>query len=108
MPKLNDYKRCECCRGKKTILSLGGMTKKCTACKGVGHVDAAKDVVSVTAEESAVIVKRVSAPKKRVVKRDIGKLDKRSKAYRDSVSVEKESVVVNDEPQNLELFDKTA
>lgn len=30
--------RCECCRGCKTIVGLGGMIKSCDACLGVGHV----------------------------------------------------------------------
>lgn len=30
--------RCECCRGCKTVIGLGGMIKSCDACLGVGHV----------------------------------------------------------------------
>ena len=30
--------RCPACRGTKNIGGLGGMTKKCMACKGIGHV----------------------------------------------------------------------
>ena len=28
--------RCDCCTGKKTIVGLGNIAKKCPACKGVG------------------------------------------------------------------------
>ena len=30
--------RCDCCIGKKTILGLGALIKKCPKCNGVGHV----------------------------------------------------------------------
>lgn len=29
--------RCDVCRGSKHVLGLGGMTKKCDACSGVGY-----------------------------------------------------------------------
>ena len=28
--------RCDCCTGKKTIIGLGNIAKKCHACKGLG------------------------------------------------------------------------
>lgn len=31
--------RCDCCAGKKTIVGLGNIAKKCPACKGVGFKD---------------------------------------------------------------------
>ena len=34
--------RCEKCNGRKDILGLGGMIKKCDACHGVGSVEAHK------------------------------------------------------------------
>ena len=32
------HKRCSSCMGKKEIVGLGNMRKKCTACDGVGYV----------------------------------------------------------------------
>lgn len=31
--------RCECCAGRKQMLSLGGLVKDCKECKGVGVVE---------------------------------------------------------------------
>lgn len=39
------YDRCPSCKGKKTILALGNMTRKCPTCKGVGHVAVVEPVV---------------------------------------------------------------
>lgn len=30
--------RCESCQGKKIVNGLGGMTKKCSVCSGVGFI----------------------------------------------------------------------
>lgn len=30
--------RCECCQGRKHVIGLGGMQKKCGNCMGVGFV----------------------------------------------------------------------
>lgn len=30
-------KRCKVCRGAKSIMTLGAIEKKCTACKGIGR-----------------------------------------------------------------------
>lgn len=40
---MSDIIRCECCVGKKTIIGLGGIIKKCPECKGIGFIDAKKD-----------------------------------------------------------------
>ena len=32
------YTRCEACKGKKTILGLGAIERKCHVCGGVGQV----------------------------------------------------------------------
>lgn len=29
--------RCECCLGKKTIVGLGNIARKCPGCKGMGY-----------------------------------------------------------------------
>lgn len=30
--------RCPCCVGKKTLMGLGCIVKKCPECKGIGHI----------------------------------------------------------------------
>lgn len=32
------------CGGRKVVKGIGGMQKKCTACKGIGHVSIAEAV----------------------------------------------------------------
>ncbi len=39
------HTRCDSCKGKKTIMSLGCMMKKCAVCNGVGHVAVIEEVV---------------------------------------------------------------
>ncbi|MGL6123767.1 MAG: hypothetical protein ACRC1W_12285 [Shewanella sp.] len=105
---VNDFKRCECCGGKKNMLALGGLIKKCLVCKGVGHVSI-KEVASDAIVESESVVKRVKAQKKKVIKVVDGKIDKRSKAYRDSMSPEQVPVPVDViRERNLDLFEHTA
>lgn len=33
------YARCEMCAGRKEIIGLGAIKKKCPECKGVGYID---------------------------------------------------------------------
>ena len=35
--------KCPECRGGRTITGMGGMTRDCNHCKGVGHVCVTKD-----------------------------------------------------------------
>ena len=44
--------RCDCCDGRKQLVGLGGMTKDCGNCKGVGFVK------SQTVLDTVVTVKR--------------------------------------------------
>lgn len=67
--------RCESCCGRKNILGLGGMIKKCDVCHGVGHIILKKEVK-----------KEVSS-----------KLDKRSKAYKESLKNKTEVIEVSHE-----------
>ena len=60
---MSDIVRCESCCGRKNIMGLGGMMQKCEVCHGVGHV----------------------LLKKEAKKEVDGKLDKRSKAYKESI-----------------------
>lgn len=39
--------RCDCCNGRRTIVGLGGMEKKCGNCHGVGHVKVVEPVAVV-------------------------------------------------------------
>ncbi len=39
--------RCDCCTGKKTIIGLGNISKKCPVCKGVGFKEC-NDLASVS------------------------------------------------------------
>ena len=36
--KKEEVKRCDICRGKKKVMGLGMLEKKCVACNGVGHI----------------------------------------------------------------------
>jgi hypothetical protein len=103
---VNDFKRCECCGGKKNLLALGGLIKKCVVCKGVGHVST-KEAIDKSAVESKSVVKRVRTQKNKGFASD--KVDKRSKEYRDSFKAAQVPVTVEtDSHGNLDLFDKTA
>lgn len=31
--------RCECCAGRKTVIGLGNVTRKCHECSGIGFVE---------------------------------------------------------------------
>ena len=88
--KLSDFKRCECCNGKKTILALGGLIKKCRECSGVGHISTA---VEKELTDEIIPVKTKIVVKKTVKRKAAGVLDKRKKAYRDSLA---EKVDVNE------------
>ena len=55
--------RCECCKGRRELLGLGGMVKKCLSCNGIGWkavVDVVVDTVvsepRVREEESVSVV----------------------------------------------------
>lgn len=52
--------RCDCCRGRGTIVGLGSMERKCGQCHGVGHVkiEVLKSVVDHVAADVVVKVKR--------------------------------------------------
>ena len=39
------HTRCESCRGKKIVMGLGYIMKKCAVCNGVGHVAVIEEVV---------------------------------------------------------------
>lgn len=61
-----EIERCECCKGRKKILSLGGLEKSCTECAGIGWHEKKteeKSKESATNEEP-VIKKRQGRPKK--------------------------------------------
>jgi hypothetical protein len=65
--------RCSVCRGKKTVLGLGGLVKTCIGCKGVGYVSAIKNesigksaVVQIPVEDkdgAPIVVKRTRKAK---------------------------------------------
>lgn len=61
--------RCRRCEGRKTICALGGITKSCPECHGIGHVKAEEKVVETSSPDSKVVEVKV---------------DKRSKEYRDA------------------------
>ena len=42
-------KRCECCKGRKEIIGLGLLMKKCTECKGVGWIEEADPEIVIDA-----------------------------------------------------------
>lgn len=67
--------KCRVCNGAKIIAPLGGIQRKCKACKGVGYIE---PMISMKQAE-----KIVNASIKIADKMD--KVDKRSKAYRDSI-----------------------
>ena len=35
--------RCDSCKGRKTIMGMGMITKKCIACNGIGYKDVAQN-----------------------------------------------------------------
>lgn len=49
------YERCPSCKGKKTILAIGNMTRKCPTCKGVGHVAIAEPLEVIVGDGSALV-----------------------------------------------------
>lgn len=49
------YERCDSCRGTKVLLSLGGIYKDCSKCKGVGFIAL---TVPADAEPMRPVVKR--------------------------------------------------
>ncbi len=57
------YCRCETCKGRKTILAIGNMTRKCPTCKGVGHVAVVEPVAELVEQPLATeIVSRETLP----------------------------------------------
>ncbi len=64
--------RCDCCKGRREVLGLGGMVKKCLSCMGIGWKN---DVVVASA---AVVEEVVQVPEVLVT------IDKRSREYRDN------------------------
>lgn len=36
---MSDLERCDICQGKKKIMGIGGMEKKCKYCDGVGWIE---------------------------------------------------------------------
>ncbi len=50
--------RCDCCRGRGTIVGLGSMERDCGHCHGVGHVKVSVDPVDVPSSAPVVVVKR--------------------------------------------------
>lgn len=72
---------CTKCRGLKTVAPLGGINTKCDLCSGVGHVECGE---LITDKIKPAIEEHILADKRKDQIPPI-KIDKRSKAYRDSL-----------------------
>jgi phage FluMu protein Com len=81
-----DKLRCPQCNGSKIVLGAGYIEHKCDACNGLGFVDEAKATNVLPDDKSSTIA--ITEPLVKEVKAlevTTSKLDKRSKAYRDSI-----------------------
>lgn len=50
--------RCECCQGRKIVNGLGGMTRECDKCLGVGYISIDKVVGGLVNDAPVVDVKK--------------------------------------------------
>ncbi len=92
--------RCSVCRGKKTVLGLGGLVKTCIGCKGVGYVSA---VVADTIGERAVV--RIPLTEKEVAPLVVKRGRKAKVAPVVVVAPEVDAVDVDDSVCDGEVFD---
>lgn len=60
------FDKCETCRGRKEIMGIGGMKKKCHVCSGVGYVS-----INEKEEEKEVVVEKRAYKRKKKVDLDV-------------------------------------
>lgn len=70
---MGKIKRCTKCRGSKIVMGLGGLERKCVACKGVGF----ESIVDEKDEDQFL------NQEKPVIQYKKKKIDKRTKEYRE-------------------------
>ncbi len=64
------YRRCETCGGKKEVVGLGSMKKKCASCDGVGYTGIKDTEDKVVVSDKPVVkkvVKKAGIPSKKKV-----------------------------------------
>ena len=60
------YKRCPTCRGTKTIMGMGTISKRCESCNASGYID--ETVLEVTPIKPVVVQPVVSTLKEQITK----------------------------------------
>ena len=56
--------RCEACKGKRNILGLGAILRKCPECKGVGFIGIEKQKHDAAHSSDVVLPKKMGRPPK--------------------------------------------
>lgn len=65
---MSDLIKCDACRGSKSVVSLGNISKKCSKCSGIGFVESnLSDLISLSSDQNQEPRRKYGRPKKEVL-----------------------------------------